>query len=152
MGSKEEVLALEERLRQGDAGSEPDTSAVFDELLDDEILFVRAEGNHRGKTAVLTGHRPPRKRSVSKVENSGLELIEVGSTVVVSCRTEYEVGTRSFAFRAVRVWNRTGAFGKSAQHVGWRFQSLPRAPEFRKGSMPPLGRPLLSRGPSENPV
>ena len=108
VGSKEEVLALEERLRLGDASAEPDTSAVFDELLDEDVLFVQADGNRTGKGGVLLGHRPPRKRTFSRVVNSEVKLIEVGSAIVVSCRTDYDIGSRAFALRALRVWEPTG--------------------------------------------
>lgn len=108
MGAKDVVLALEERLRLGDASPEPDTSAVFDELLDDEVLFVQADGSRRGKAGVLLGHRPPRKRTFSRVVNSEMELTEVGSAIAVSCRTDYEIGSRSFAFRTLRVWEPSG--------------------------------------------
>lgn len=48
MSAEEEVRALEGRLVEGDASGSADTSAVFDELLDEEVLFVTAEGTRTG--------------------------------------------------------------------------------------------------------
>ncbi|MCI4320373.1 MAG: nuclear transport factor 2 family protein [Thermoplasmata archaeon] len=106
---EEEILALEERLRLGDASSEPDTSAIFDELLADEVLFVQENGNSVGKAGVLRGHRPPRKRSFTKVVNSEVAVRDLGSVVAVSCRTDYSLEDRTFAFRALRLWAKVGA-------------------------------------------
>ena len=106
---REEILALEERLRLGDAGPEPDTSAVFDELLADDVRFVQPSGSSVGKSMVLAGHRPPRKRSFVRVENSDVVLESYGEVVMVTMRTQYVLPDRSFAFRTVRLWRRYGA-------------------------------------------
>lgn len=108
MGVREEVLALEERLRLGDASPEPDTSPIFDELLADDVLFVQDGGNSVGKAGVLRGHRPPRKRTFTRVENSEFEVRDFGSVAAVACRTDYSLEDRSFAFRALRLWTRSG--------------------------------------------
>lgn len=114
MTSLEQIRRLEEQLRQGDLSPEPDTSAVFDELLADDVLFVQPHGNSVGKAGVLKGHQPPRKRAFSRVDHSEVELREFGSTVVVSCRTDYATRDRAFAQRAVRIWNRVKGSWKVA--------------------------------------
>lgn len=48
----------------------------------------------------------------SRVVNSEMELTEVESAIAVSCRTDYEMGSRTFAFRTLRDWEPTG--------TGWR--------------------------------
>lgn len=95
---------MEERLRQGDADPAQDTSAVFDDLLADDVLFVQPSGNSVGKAGLLKGHQPPRKRTFAKVENREVEFRDLGATVAVSCRTDYEIEDRSFSLRALRLW------------------------------------------------
>ncbi|HEV2317082.1 MAG TPA: nuclear transport factor 2 family protein [Thermoplasmata archaeon] len=114
MGTVDEIRALEERLRQGDLDPSPDTSSVFDELLADDVLFVQAPGNSVGKAGVLRGHQPPRKRTFSKVENHEVEIRDLGSTVAVSCRTDYAIQERAFSLRALRLWKRAGTSWKVA--------------------------------------
>ncbi|HZY69525.1 MAG TPA: nuclear transport factor 2 family protein [Thermoplasmata archaeon] len=114
MGMVEDIRELEERLRRGDSDSNLDTSAVFDELLADDVLFVQGPGNSVGKAGVLKGHQPPRKRTFSKVENHDVEIRDLGSTVAVSCRTDYAIQDRSFSLRALRLWKRVGQSWKVA--------------------------------------
>lgn len=114
MSAIEEVRQLEERLRQGDFDPAPDTSAVFDELLADDVLFVQPEGNSVGKAGVLKGHQPPRKRTFAKVENNELEIRDLGSAVAVSCRTDYAIQDRAFSLRALRLWKRVDGSWKVA--------------------------------------
>lgn len=108
MSSLDEVRALEERLRQGDSSSDPDTSAIFDELLANDVVFVQAQGNSIGKAGVLKGHRPPLKRNFSRVQNSEVEYRDLGDVVAVSCRTDFAIQDRVFALRALRIWRRVG--------------------------------------------
>lgn len=108
MGTVEGIRELEERLRQGDSDPAPDTSAVFDELLADDVLFVQGPGNSMGKAGVLKGHQPPRKRTFTKVENREVEVRDLGSTVAVSCRTDYGLQDRAFSLRSLRIRKRVG--------------------------------------------
>ena len=108
MGAVEEVQLAEERLLEGDASADPDTSAIFDELLADDVLFVQGGGNSIGKEAVLRGHRPPRKRKFSSVENRDVEIRDLGSVIAVSCRTEFSSEDRTFSLRALRLWMKVG--------------------------------------------
>ncbi|HEV2166120.1 MAG TPA: nuclear transport factor 2 family protein [Thermoplasmata archaeon] len=114
MDTVEEIRELEERLRQGDSDPSPDTSAVFNELLSDDVLFVQGPGNSVGKAGVLKGHQPPPKRTFSKVENREVEIRDLGSTVAVSCRTDYEIQGRAFSLRTLRLWKRVGPSWKVA--------------------------------------
>lgn len=109
MDESNEVRALEERLLQGDASHEPDTSAVFDELLADDVLFVQGPGNSVGKSGVLRGHQPPRKRTFSKVESTEVEMRQLAAGIVaVSSRTDFTKEGRTFGLRALRIWKREG--------------------------------------------
>jgi Domain of unknown function (DUF4440) len=96
----------EERLRRGDLGPAPDTHAVVDELLAEDVLFVQPHGTSVGKGAVLQGHRPPRKRTFSRVEYREVEIRDLGSTAAVSCRTEHGIRDRTFSLRTLHVWRR----------------------------------------------
>ena len=104
VSSEDEIRALEERLRLGDLSPDPDTSAIFDELLADDVIFLQPAGFSNAKSAVLSGHRPPKKRTFSKVENSEVTIRDFGNAVAVSCRTDFTIGNRSFAFRVARLW------------------------------------------------
>lgn len=106
VSSIEEVRRAEERLRQGDASLDADTSGIFDELIADDVLFVQGAGNSVGKSGVLSGHRPPRKRNFSSVVNREIELRDLGSVVAVSCRTDYSIENRRFSLRALRIWKK----------------------------------------------
>ena len=114
MRAIEEVRQLEERLRLGDSDPAPDTSAVFNDLLADDVLFVQPEGNSIGKAGVLKGHQPPRKRTFAKVENNEVEIRDLGSTVAVSYRTDYAIQDRAFSLRALRLWKRVDGSWKVA--------------------------------------
>lgn len=111
MSSEDEIRALEERLRQGDLSPDPDTSAIFDELLAEDVIFLQPAGFSNAKSAVLSGHRPPKKRTFERVENSEVTMRDYGNAVAVSCRTDFHIGNRSFAFRVARLWiKRDGAW------------------------------------------
>ena len=114
MSDEDEVRALEEQLRQGDLSTEPDTSAVFDKLLADDVVFFPASGKSPGKAAVLRGHRLPNRRIFSSVENTDVEVRDYGNAAGVSCRTDYVIGERTFAIRTFRLWVRREASWKVA--------------------------------------
>ncbi|HEV2519353.1 MAG TPA: nuclear transport factor 2 family protein [Thermoplasmata archaeon] len=111
MSTEGEIRTLEERLRQGDSSPDADTSAIFDELLADDVIFLQPTGFSNAKPAVLNGHRPPKKKTFDKVENSELIIRDFGNAAAVSCRTDYHIGSRRFAFRVARLWiKRAGAW------------------------------------------
>lgn len=110
-----EILALEEQLRAGDASPAPDTGHVFDTLLSDDVLFVQPGSNMTGKSGVVKGHQPPRKRTFTQVECSDVAVRQVSPEVVlVACVTRYSLADRSFSSRTLRVWTRTGGLWKVA--------------------------------------
>lgn len=108
MSAEDEVRALEERLVEGDASGSADTSAIFDELLDEGVLFVTAEGTRTGgKSFVVDAHRPPKRKRFDAVGVHDLVLRSFGDTVAVVCRTDFTAAGRTFAVRTVRLWRKT---------------------------------------------
>lgn len=106
MGTLEEIQELEARLLDGDRRSDADTSAVFDELLADDVVFVQPGGVSVGKAGVLAGHRPPRKRTFVRVDVTETRVDDLGGVVAVTARTEFHLPDRSFALRQLRLWSR----------------------------------------------
>lgn len=113
MPAEEEVLALEERLRWADASPDPDTSGIFAELFAPDVLMVGARGVFDVEE-VLSSHRAPRRHTFDAVEIRDRTVRTFGDVVVVTCQTDYVVGSRRFSLRAVRVWRRQAGAWKIA--------------------------------------
>jgi hypothetical protein len=109
-----EILACEERLRLADASADPDTSAVLNELLADDVIMIGPKGELYDKAFVLDAHRPPKRKFFHEVNISELMLKDLGDSVLVSCRSEFRLAEKVFSLRFARVWNRAGAGWKVA--------------------------------------
>ena len=107
MDAESEVRELEERLRLADASDAPDTSDVFAELFAPDAVLTGPTGRFE-LSALLDGHRPPKRRKFDLVAVNEMIVRAFGDTVAVSARTDYVVGSRSFAQRTLRVWHRSG--------------------------------------------
>jgi ketosteroid isomerase-like protein len=104
--TREEILACEEQLRLADLSPAPDTSAILDKLLADDLLMFSPQGAPFTKTFILEAHRPPKKTPFESIVQSDFEFRDLGETAVVSCRTEYKTGAQSFVLRMFRVWSK----------------------------------------------
>jgi hypothetical protein len=99
---KQEIAALEERLRQAELGPNPE---VFEELLAEDAMLVDQEGRAaRAKRKVVEAHRPGKGAKFTAVEISDLEIVEHGNAAVVTCTGRYSGPQFSGALKFMRVW------------------------------------------------
>jgi len=101
MGTKEEILSLEERFRQGELG--PD-SAIFEELLADDVVLTSQDGQVITKAKVIEAHRPGKAPKFTRVDMSEMVVRDYGQAAVVTCKGYYEGPHWTGTLRFVRVW------------------------------------------------
>jgi hypothetical protein len=97
VSDREEILALEEALRQAELG--PD-AAFFERVLADDAVL----DGELAKAKVVAAHRPGGPAKFTRVEMSDFQLVEHGSAVVVTCNGSYEGPAGSHALKFMRVW------------------------------------------------
>jgi|SRR6478609_1730954 len=102
MSVHDEILALEEQLRQAELGPDP---AFFERRLADNAVL---DGQLQ-KAKVVAAHQPNGTAKFSKVEMSEFQLQEHGPAVVVTCKGVYEGAMGSHVLRFMRVWLKQGA-------------------------------------------
>ena len=101
-GIKEEILALEERLRQAELGPDP---AVFEDLLADDVVLVGDEGKPAfTKKDVVNAHRPGQGPKFTRVEMSDVRVIDQNPAAVVTCQGFFAGPKGAFTLRFLRVW------------------------------------------------
>lgn len=105
MSHREEVLALEEALRQAELGPDP---GFFERVLADDAVL---DGGF-AKSKVVAAHQPGGPAKFSRVEMSNFQLVEHGAAVVVTCDGLYEGPGGSHRLTFMRVWLK--------QAAGWR--------------------------------
>jgi len=100
MSAREEILALEEELRQAELG--PDASFFERVLADDAVL-----DGQRMKAQVVAAHQASGTAKFSKVEMSDFQLVEHGAdAVVVTCTGVYTAPNATHTLKFMRVWLR----------------------------------------------
>lgn len=99
MSTREEIMHLEERLRQAELG--PDPSFFEEHLADDAVLDGR-----QLKPEVVDAHRPGsgKGQKFTNVEMRNFVLVEHGPAVVVTCEGLYEGPQFSGTLKFMRVW------------------------------------------------
>ena len=102
MTVRDEVLALEESLRQAELG--PDPSFFERYLADDAVL-----DGQRLKAKVVAAHQPGGSAKFTGVEMSNVEVVEHGPAVVVTCDGDYHAVNATHRLRFMRVWLKTSA-------------------------------------------
>jgi len=101
MSSREEILVLEEQLRQAELAPDP---AFFERhLADDAVIDGRQQ---KGK--VIAAHQPGGSAKFTKVEMSDLQLHEHGPAVVVTCTGTFEGAMGVDRLEFMRVWLKQG--------------------------------------------
>jgi hypothetical protein len=81
--------------------------AVFDELLDDEMLIVAEDGQaHFAKSKIVEAHDPGKGLKFTEVSISDVRIVDHGSAAVVTCRGTYVGPQGSFTLKFMRVWVR----------------------------------------------
>jgi hypothetical protein len=99
MSTREEIMYLEERLRQAELG--PDPSFFEEHLADDAVL-----DGQQLKAKVVDAHRPGsgKGQKFNKVEMRNFVLVEHGSAVVLTCEGQYEGPQFTGTIKFMRVW------------------------------------------------
>lgn len=97
MGTREEILKLEERLRQAELG--PD-AAFFEECLADDALL----DGELAKAKVVAAHRATGSAKFTKVEMSQLRILDHGNAAVVTCQGRFEGPSGVHTLKFMRVW------------------------------------------------
>ena len=97
MSIREEILQLEEQLRQAELG--PDATFFERVLADDAVL-----DGELAKSKVVAAHRSMGSAKFNKVEMSDFEIREHGSAAVVTCNGLYEGPSGSHRLKFMRVW------------------------------------------------
>jgi Domain of unknown function (DUF4440) len=97
MSTRDEIMALEQRLREAELGPDPD---FFEQVLADEVLI----DGERAKAKVVAAHRPGAGPKFTKVEMSDVEIVDHGEAAVVTCKGSYEGPQWSGTLKFMRVW------------------------------------------------
>lgn len=102
MSAREEILALEEELREAELGPDP---AFFERNLADNAVL----DGQLLKAKVVAAHQPGGTAKFTKVEMSDFQLQEHGPAVVVTCSGVYEGAMGTHTLNFMRVWLKQGA-------------------------------------------
>jgi len=107
MSTREEIMHLEERLRQAELGPDP---TFFEEYLADDVVL----DGQQVKAKVVEAHRPGsgKGQKFTKVEMQYLTFVEHGPAVVLTCEGRYEGPQFTGTLKFMRVWLK--------QDGGWR--------------------------------
>ena len=97
MSVREEILALEEQLRQAELAPDP---GFFERTLADDVVL---DGQVQ-KSKVVAAHQPSGGAKFRKVEMSDVQLFEHGPAVVVTCSGRYEGPQGTHTLKFMRVW------------------------------------------------
>ena len=99
MNTREEIMHLEERLRQAELGPDP---AFFEEYLADDVVL----DGQQVKSAVVDAHRPGsgKGQKFTKVEMRYGTFAEHGPAVVLTCEGSYEGPQFTGTLKFMRVW------------------------------------------------
>src|SRR5262245_25971528 len=103
MSTTDEIMHLEERLRQAELGPDP---AFFEEYLADDAVL----DGQQMKAKVVEAHRPGsgKGQKFTKVEMSDFKLVEHGPAVVLTCQGYYEGPQLTGTLKFMRVWLKEG--------------------------------------------
>lgn len=101
MSVRDEILALEEQLRQAELGPDP---AFFAKHLDDAMLFVADGKANQMKQFIVEMHQPGKGQKFTRVEMSDMNIIDHGTAAVVTCKGEFEGPAGRQTLRFMRVW------------------------------------------------
>jgi hypothetical protein len=102
MSARDEILALEEQLRQAELAPDP---AFFERRLADDAVL----DGQLNKAKVVAAHQPSGTAKFTKVEMSDFQLHEHGPAVVVTCTGLYEGLMGSHRLNFMRVWLKQGS-------------------------------------------
>jgi len=99
---RDDIAALEERLRQAELGPDP---KFFEEVLADDVVLVGQDGQaFFAKRKVVEAHQPGIVPKFNRVEVSDLQVVDHGTAAVVTCTGTYESAQTSVTLKFMRVW------------------------------------------------
>ena len=99
-----EIAELEERLRLAELAPDP---AVFEELLDDNVVLIGEEGRpFFAKQKVVDAHRPGKGPKFTRVDITDVQIVDHGVAAVVTCTGTFEGPQGTFTLKFLRVWAR----------------------------------------------
>jgi hypothetical protein len=102
-----EISALEERLRQAELGPDP---TFFEEALADDAVLVAQDGKPSfAKAQVVAAHQPGKGPKFTRVEMTGMQIVDHGIAAIVTCRGTYEGPQFSGTLTFMRVWLKKGS-------------------------------------------
>ena len=119
MSVREEILALEEQLRQAELGPDP---TFFERALADNAVL----DGELAKAKVVAAHQPGGPAKFTSVEMSDFEIHEHGSAAVVTCTGVYQTPKVTHTLKFVRVWLKKSA--------GWQIIAASITPENSGGA------------------
>ena len=97
-----EIIALEEQLRLAELGPDP---KFFEDHLDDQAVLVSETGEpFAAKVKVVEAHQPGKGPKFTRVEMSGMDIVDHGGAAVVTCKGPYEGPQGSVTLKFMRVW------------------------------------------------
>ena len=97
MSVREEILALEEQLRQAELAPDP---GFFERVLADDAVL----DGQLAKAKIVAAHQPGGTAKFTTVTMSNFELFEHGSAVVVTCAGVYQAPKATHTLKFMRVW------------------------------------------------
>ncbi|MCW5824446.1 MAG: nuclear transport factor 2 family protein [Cyanobacteria bacterium TGS_CYA1] len=97
----DEILKLEERLRQAELGPDP---AFFQEYLDDKAVMVSGGEATFTKQKVVDAHQPGAAPKFINVTMSDMQIIDHQNGAVVTCKGSYETSMGTHNLKFMRVW------------------------------------------------
>ena len=103
---EEEILVLEEQLRQAELGPDP---AFFETHVADEAVMLGGEAAAFAKQQIVEAHRPGKRPKFVRVDMSDMKIIGHECAAVVTCAGSYSTADKSFTLRFMRVWVRKTA-------------------------------------------
>jgi uncharacterized protein (TIGR02246 family) len=99
---RSEITALEERLRLAELAPDP---GFFEEALADDVVLVSPDGQPSiTKSKVVEAHQPGKGPKFTRVEMSGMRILDHGTAAVVTCQGTYEGPNSSVTLKFMRVW------------------------------------------------
>lgn len=103
MSTADEIMQLEERLRQAELGPDPE---FFQEYLADDVVV----DGQQVKAQIVEAHRPGsgKGQKFNRVEMSDFKLVEHGPAVVLTCQGHYEGPQFTGTLKFMRVWLKEG--------------------------------------------
>jgi|SRR6266516_5103649 len=102
MSVRDDIEAMEERLRQAELGPDP---SIFEEALADDAVLVSNGDPAFAKKQVVEAHQPGKGPKFTRVEMTDVSIVEHGpAAAVVTGKGTYEAPGGTFTLKFMRLW------------------------------------------------